>query len=487
MTGNQLIYLLMFIMFVFLMIGIGIWVSKRVKSGEDFLMGGRDLGVLLLVGTTVATAVGTGSSMGAVQQAYIQGWAGAFFGIGLGIGMFMLVWLFSDARNKNFMTFSEEISYYYGASKEMKGFTSIILFFAEVGWLGTHILGGSIYLSWITGIDPTIAKIVTALGFALYTVIGGYMAVVYTDVIQAIILFIGFIILGILAFIKVGGFQGLGENLPNEMTSFIGITQEGLIPGVSLVLVTVISVLVIPAYRHRIYSARNISVVKKSLIISGIVAVLFTVIPTVIGMAARVINPDMMDSAFAFPFMITELFPVWIGAFLLVAGLAATMSSGDSDAIASTTILVRDIYQVFTGKLPPREKTVLYSRIGLLFSIGLSLLFIIGSTNIIEYIENMSSTIMSGLFVAAVTGKFWGRSTWQGGTAAVVSGSMTSFIVILNDSLMSFWGNPIIPSLVIAFLTCVIVSYLTPKRKLSHKDALKKLEEERRVFEKRII
>lgn len=163
MVENQIIYLAIFLIFLLLMIFIGIWVSKRVVTGEDFLMGGRNLGPLLLIGTTVATAVGTGSSMGAVQTAYEQGWAGAFFGIGLGIGMVTLVLLFADSRNKKFMTFSEELSYYFGASKAIKGTMSIILFLAEVGWLGTHILGGSIYLSWITGLDPTTAKLLLQL------------------------------------------------------------------------------------------------------------------------------------------------------------------------------------------------------------------------------------------------------------------------------------------------------------------------------------
>lgn len=482
MIENGLLYLSIFLMFTLLMIGIGIWVARKVETGEDFLMGGRGLGPFLLIGTTVATAIGTGSSMGAVQTAYEQGWAGAFFGIGLGIGMVVLVLLFSDIRDKEFMTFSEELSYYFGASKAIKGSMAIILFFAEVGWLGTHILGGSIYLSWITGLDPTTAKVITALGFGVYTLIGGYLAVVYTDVIQAIILFAGFILLAVLSFVKVGGFVGMSEGLPREMTTFAGVQETGLIPGLSLILVTVVAVLVIPAYRHRIYSGKNTKVIKKSFIISAIVAVLFAVIPTIIGMSARLLNPEIADTAFTFPYMITEVFPLWIGAFLLVAGLAATMSSGDSDAIAGTTILVRDVYQVFTGRLPNKSKTILYSRIGLILTIGLALLFILGSTNIIGYITNMSSTIMSGLLVAALLGKFWSRATWQGGIASLIGGSSTSLVIISNDSFSSFWGNPVIPALIIALLTGVLISFLTPKKTISKEEALKKLKEERVVF-----
>jgi len=482
MGENSLIYLSSFIFFIILMVGVGVWASKKVDTGEDFLMGGRNLGVVLLVGTIAATAIGTGSSMGAVQTAFEDGIPGAFFGIGLGIGIIILVPLFSNTRDKNFMTVSEEISYYYGASKEIKAFTSIMLFFAEVGWLGTHILGGSIYLSWITGIDPFTSKIITALGFALYTIIGGYLAVVYTDLIQSIILFIGFLILGIVSFVVIGGFQGINEKLPESMTSLRNLANVGFIPSVSLVLVTIVAVLVIPAYRHRIYSAKNISVVKRSFLFSGVFAILFTIIPTVVGMGAKILNPEMVDSSYAFPFMITELFPLWIGAFILVAGLAATLSSGDSDSIAATTILMRDIYQVFAGKMPPKEKTVLYSRIGLVFVIGVSLLFILTSNNIIEYIENMSSTVMSGTLVAILMGKFWKRATWQGGVTSIVTGSIVSFVVLFNETILEFWGNPVIPSLIISLIFGVIVSLMTPKRRLSDNEALRVLEKERKSF-----
>src|SRR5690606_40450882 len=70
MVENQGVYIGVFIAVTALMILVGIWASRKVKSGDDFLMGGRNLPLPLLIGTTVATLVGTGSSMGAVGFAY---------------------------------------------------------------------------------------------------------------------------------------------------------------------------------------------------------------------------------------------------------------------------------------------------------------------------------------------------------------------------------------------------------------------------------
>src|SRR5690625_2663015 len=442
------------------MIVIGILVSRTVKSVEDFMMGGRGLTIPLLVGTTVATLVGTGSSMGAVGFGYENGWAGMLYGIGGAIGVILLIYLFADVRKYNFMTFSEELSFYYGANKIVQGFTSVILYVACIGWLGAHILGGSLYLSWITGLDPMLAKIFVALGFGLYTLIGGYMAVVYTDVIQGILLFVGFTLLAVLSFVKIGGFSGINENITPEMNSFLGVDALGVIPAVSLAIVIAIGVLATPSYRHRIYSSKDTSTIKKSFWITGILFAIFSIFPAIVGISAYILNPGIEEAGFAFPYLATEVFPVWVGAIVLVSGLSATMSSGSSDYIAAVVILLRDVFQIVTGKLPDKEKPVLYSRISLVITLALALFFTLFTDNIITYISNFISTVMSGLFVAALLGKFWDRATWQGGLASLVGGSLTSFIILSNDSFSGFWGNPIIPSILVAAISNVIISLI---------------------------
>lgn len=480
--GNPIVYLAVFLVFIGLMLVIGILVSRHIKSGEDFLMGGRGLSSFLLIGTTVATLVGTGSSMGAVQYAFTNGWAGALYGIGGAIGIFVLLLLFGDVRRFSFMTYSEELSYYFGASKLIKGLTSVLLYIASIGWLGVHILGGSLYLSWITGIDPVTAKMLTAIGFAGFTIIGGYLSVVITDTIQGFILFFGFIFLTLLSLVKIGGYSVISENLPNEMVSFLGTQQIGWIPAISLIVVIAVGVLATPSYRQRIYSSKDVSTVKKGFIVSGFLFAIFSIFPSISGMAARILNPDL-ESGYAFPYLATEVFPLWIGAIILISGLSATMSSGSSDFIAAVTILLRDVYQVLTGKLPRKEHIVKYSRISLVITIVLALILTIGSSNIIDYISNFISTVMSGLFVASVLGKFWSRANWQGGLASMIGGSLTSTIILMNDSLLAYWGNPILPSLAGAFIFGILVSLITPKNNVTKQEALRKLSEERAVMD----
>lgn len=473
------IYLAVFVGFVAVMIVVGVLVSRRNTTGEDFLMAGRGLSTPLLLATTLATLVGTGSSLGAVGFAYENGWAGALYGIGGALGVLLLLVLFADVRQYGFMTYSEEVSFYYGADRKVKGLVAVVLLLASVGWLGAHIMGGALYLTYLTGIDPSWAKVIVALGFGIYTVIGGYLAVVITDAIQGTLLFLGFITLAVLAIVKVGGPAGLSAQNGGQAMEFLGVRSLGPVPAVSLAVVIAVGVLATPSYRQRIYSAANTGVVRRSFLwVAGLFA-LFSVMPAIVGMAAHSLNPNLESSDMAFPYLATEVFPLAVGAFLLVAGLSATMSSGDSDAVTAVTILLRDIYQMCTGRMPEKAKMVTYSRVGLVGVLIFALLGALVATTIIDYITMMISTILTGLLVASIMGRFWQRATWQGGMAAIIGGSAVALLVQAIPAWIDFWGNPVIPSLVTATVIGVLVSLITPPTRVSDEEALALLAQER--------
>ena len=446
-------------------------------------MGSRQLSLGLLLGTVLATLVGTGSSMGAVANAYTNGWGGALFGIGGGVGITLLVFFFSSMRKHNFMTMTEEIAFYYGVNKVLKAAVAIILYLASIGWLGAHILGGSFYLSWASGLDLLTSKMITALGFGLYVIIGGYLAVVWTDTIQAIILFVGFILLATMAIPAAGGFEAIRANVSPENLSFLGIDKSGSVPAISLAVSISVGVLCAPSYRQRLYTAKNISVVKKGFYLAALAYFLFSILPVMIGLSANSLNPDLANSNTAFPYMATTILPPLLGTLVLVSGLSASMSSGDSDAITGVTILLRDIWVMFTGKVPPKDDVVRYSRWAIFFSILLAFSFGLLAEDILGYISKMISTLMSGVCVIAILGRFWRRATWQGAIAALMCGSVISFAVLAIRPLSDYLGNPIMPSLAGAALAHVIVSLATPMNDVSVADALKMINNERKAMD----
>ena len=497
------LFFIVFIAYVMFMILLSWWVSKANESGQDFLLGGRQVAGFLTLGTTVATMVGTGSSMGAVGFAYTNGWAGTLYGIGGAIGILLLAYIYAPIRRLEFVTMSEEISYYVGADSLVKGIVAILIFVASIGWLGAHIIGGALYLGWITGIELNLAKLIVAFAFGIYVIVGGYVAVVWTDTIQAVVLFIGFLLMAILSVQIVGGWEALIAAQPDSNSSFLSVDKIGVIPAVSLSAAIFVGIMATPSYRQRIYSAKSVSTVRKSFTMAGGLYLAFSIIPAIIGMAAYAIDPSLDEAPFAFPYLAITVLPVTIGIVVLVAGLSATMSSASSDAIAAVTILLRDLSLPFGRRLKLlktaedsslktaegsllktaegsiTKNMIASSRIGLALIIVLALLLALLSNDIIGYITSMISTVMSGLFVCGLLGKYWQRFNRYGALGALLAGSTTSLTVIASDSLTTAFGNPILPSVGTSLAIGVLVTLLTPASTVSMSEAQSILKKQR--------
>lgn len=459
---NHSLFLYTFLAYLSVALAFGAWISRRHRgSGEQFLLGGRQIPTLLTIGSTVGTMVGTGSSMGAVGFAYSNGWAGALYGIGGALGILTLARWFSQARAQNFSTMSEELASYVGGHRGVARLVAVLTYVACVGWLGAQILGGGLYLAWMADIDLRVAKLLVALGFGAYCVIGGYVAVVWTDSVQALLVFCGFLLMAVFVLAQVGGLDGLGQGLDPAAASLLGWRKIGWLPALSLVAVIAVGVVASPAFRQRIYAARSVGAVRRSFVITGVLYLLFSVVPAVAGIAAHQLAPGLENGNFAFPYLATEVLPLWLGLTLLVAGLSATMSSASADAIAGVAVLMRDLYAMVRGRPVAESAAVGTSRWGLIGTIGLALALALASDDLIGYIGAMIATVMTGLFVCSLLGRYWSRFTWQGAIATLLGGSLASIAVGMNPDWNAFWGNPCIPALLAATGGGVLVSLIS--------------------------
>lgn len=480
--GHQTLFLVGFLCYIIIMIAVGYFSSRGKNNGENFLTGGKNLSFFLVFATIGATMIGTGSSMGATSNGFRFGWGGSIYGIGAALGIISML-LFVPIRKKEFITMSEEAQFYYGGSKIIRSVMGVMMFIVEIIWLGNHMNGGAKYLAYVLDRDPNdiFCKAITVIAFAVYVFIGGYLAVVWTDAIQFCIIAFGFTVITFKAIPLAGGFETIRATYEAAGNSgamgFYGLGSYGVLAAITLIFSTYMGVIGTPTHRTRIYTSATESTARKAFLSSGITIFIFSVIPSIIGMSAYTIASEnhateiLKNADYAFTYMVTTALGPVLGLFFLIAGLSATMSSGDSDAISGVTILLTDVYPTVTGKNIEEKDYKRYSRIALIVTLALAFLATLYAKDVIGYINNVVGSLLPGLGVCMFMGRLWKRATWQGGLGCIFSGVLFGILYLgiapFQAYIQSIFAGPAIPATLLALIVGIILSLCTPANTLS--------------------
>lgn len=469
------------ILYVVLTTAVSFFWMSRVRKPADYLVAGRGLPYWVLTGTIIGTCIGTGVIIGGTGLAYQHGWAGCAYPIGLGLGTLLAGLFFARMRRFKFMTLSEEIACYYERKRVIVEFSNITLFLSQLCWLTVQIMGGAAVLGAVTGLPYRICVVLAGFAKAIISIPGGLKAVVYTDVLQTTILFGGFVFLLRSALGVSGGLAGLRQAVPGDYFSILGIGSLGGWNVLGLVLVLTLNPIADPGRRLTMYSAHTESGAKWSMITSGLVVMLFSVAIGITGMYTFKLNPHLAVPDQALPWLVMNVLPPWLAAFVVVAAVSGMSSAANGNAAAAGTFFVRHIYPLATRRYPQRP--VAAARWALACAFFLSTLLALHTGSIVGFVVKFLPLTMSGLGVIIILGRFWGRSTWQGALAALITTPAASLVLMFLPAAAKFRENPTIPATVVGLIAHVVVSRLTPAPKHGFDEISQGLAHEREAIE----
>ena len=467
------------ILYVVLTSGVSFFWMARVRKPTDYLVAGRGLPYWALTGTIVGTCIGTGVIIGGSGLAYQHGWAGSAYPLGLGVGTLITGLFFARMRRYRFMTLSEEIACYYERKRAIVEFSNITLFLSQLCWLTVQIMGGAAVVGAVTRLDYRICVVLAGFAKAVISIPGGLKAVVYTDVLQTVILFCGFGFLTHSALAGAGGLAGLRSAVPPDYFSLLGVASLGGWNVISLILVLVLNPIADPGRRLTIYSAHSEGAARWSMVSSGILVIAFSTIIGVVGMYTFHLNPGLPKPDQALPWLVMNVLPAWLGAFVVVAVVSGMSSAANGNAAAAGTFFVRHIYPLVTGHYP--ERPVQVARWALGFGFLASTALALYTTSIVGFVQRFLPLTMSGLGVIILLGRFWKRSTWQGALAALVVTPLVS--LALMRLTVVFRENPTIPAALAGLVAHVVTSLLTPRRQRTFEEIAAILAAERQSIE----
>jgi SSS sodium solute transporter superfamily len=453
--------------YLLLLAAIGFWSYRH--SGRDpvsYFLAGRGLGSLALTLTTLATLLSAFTFIGVPADAYTHG-LGIFLGVGVTTafisGLFLWVgyrvWL--AAQHFGFITPSEFFGHRFQSPLLALLYCLSALVFTAP-YISIQIIGGARTLAAVLGegIPYWPLAVVVALVILGYVLFGGSQAVVWTDVVQGIILILG---MGV-AFVAVA--FSLGREAGSELDPWLSLpgpqgrwSWQGLLGNQLLFFM---ATPLFPQFFQRFYMARSAHPFKTLMVVWPLLILLVFFPAALLGVWGRLAFPGLEKADQIMPLMLQTL-PGGVAAVVITAALAALMSTADSQLLTASSLVTRDlVVTLFRRQLSPHQEEQLGRWVVL--GIGLaSFAIALNPPGLIVEIATWSFQGNAMLFPILIAGLYWKRATRAGAVAgALVSSGLT--LGWLSGLLPRAWTGgwlPVIPAVVIGTAVLVGVSLLT--------------------------
>lgn len=452
---------------------LGIFLSGRVKTSEDFWLAGRTLGPWVCGVSYVATYYSSVAMVGSVGYIYTQGIGyGTWLAIGcswlFALGAFVLVALpiRSMSGRLNAITLPELYGYRFG-SDMVKVVASMIIVIFYVPWVTSILKAIGNVLEVVAGIPYVTGVILTTVVVLIYLWSSGYFGVCWSDFIQGWIMLAGVCILAPVALYRAGGMTGMVSKLraidPN-LVAIPGNHTWGMF--LSLALVWGLVCWGSPSLLARFQGIRSEKDIGRMCLVATVFATLIIGLNYALGPIARALygNEFMKNPDITVPTLIMRQLPTLVAGLYVGAIAAAAMSSLDSAVLVAASAVGRDIYE---GVLAKRKGKEVSQRTLLVISRVVSLVVILAGAA--WAINPPGIVFVISLYCSAVLGAslgpslfytlFWRRANWQGCVASMIIGVV---VTLLGYRLGLKAVHPYVPGTVAAALAFPVVSLLTP-------------------------
>ncbi len=449
-------YFWVIIAYLIILIGVGAYRSKYVKTQDDFMVAGRRLSAKVLVGTLLATWIGSGSIIASAGLAYDKGLPALWFNAGVWAALIVLYLIAGRARRFGQYTVPDILEARFNKYARLLG--TIVTIIAYTAIVSYQFRAGGMVLNLITGISVDQGIIITALFVIGYTVLAGMISVAYTDVVNGVIMIIGLFIALPFLLSNAGGWEGVVSNLPD--THFQVLGDMTLLQALGYSLPTMLLLLGESGMYQRFFSAKDERTARRS-VVGWLIG---TVIIETLIVFLAVIGSSMfkdIGSETVILYSVRHALPVLIGCLCLSAIVAVIVSTADSFLLVPATNIMRDIYQRFINPELSQQKMVLYSRIAVVF-LGL---FAFAQVRFFERVLEMAIYAYTmygvGITPAVMAAFFWKRATAAGGVSSIAAGMGVTIIwEVLNQP---FDVPTVYPALGLSLFCLIFVSLTTPE------------------------
>ena len=475
-----MIHLVVILLYLFTLIGIGMYKAGKIKTQSDFAVAGRSLPPWVLVGTMLATWMGTGSILGNAGKTYETGMAALILPLGSILGIVLLTKIAGKVRAFEKFTVPEILGDRFGPGARMLSVIALVIAYMVI--VSYQFNAGGAVLNTVlmdeTGnslISIQTGTIIAAIFIIAYTMLAGLVSVAYTDVANGIIIIFSFVIAIPIFFAQAGGFSGMAASFeamgkPEHM-NFFGVYSTMDI--INFCLPPFLLIMGDANMYQRFFASKTAEGAKsatKVLIFAVLLAELMIIFSAWV---ASSMIPDAEVGKYVLIYAAHKLLPTFLGAIMMTTIVGIIISTADSYLLVPATTLMRDVYLNYINPNADEKKIVLLSR---LLVLGLG---------IIAYIVSLGFAKSAGFFERAlyaytiygaaitpslVAALFWKGATKEGAVASILTGTVTTLLwkeaaFIQTIIPQNIYNNmdEVLPAITLSVVSLVVVSLLTKK------------------------
>ncbi len=458
-----------FILYLAAMLAIGLVAWARTRSLEDYILGGRNLGSWVAALSAGASDMSGWLLLGLPGFAYAAGLESLWLAGGLLLGTW-LNWRLVAPRlreatlDTGSLTLPEFFAKRFArcsTALRMLSAVFIIIFFTIYTCSGM-VAGGKLFNA-VFGIPYEIAVGTGAVAIIAYTFLGGFLAVSWTDAVQATLMFLALVIVPVAVFMGYGGDAANAPAFPSHFMNPL-ITAEGtgiaVITAVSLAAwgggyfgqPHILARFMAVDTRENVARARRIATSWAAITLAGATAA------GIAGMAY--LGPGLPDSEKVFIILVHRVMPPAVAGVCLSAVLAAIMSTADSQLLVSASVFTEDFYRVVLRKEAGQRELLAAGRLAVIaIALFAGLLALDPESGVLDLVSYAWAGFGAAFGPVVIMSLYWKGITGGGAAAGIVTGGITVLVwKNLHGGIFDLYE--IVPGMVFAAAAIVVVSML---------------------------
>ncbi len=492
MTTAQLMICLAIAVYLIAMLGVGVWFAKKNNSVDDFYLGGRKLGPFVTAMSAEASDMSSWLLMGLPGVAYLSGLAEASWtAIGLAVGTY-LNWLIVARRIRRYSNHLDAITVPQFFSKRwgddrnlLSAIAAVVIIIFFIPYLASGFSACGKLFASLFGTSYVTAMLISAAVIVIYTVMGGFLAASFTDLIQSIIMTVALIVVLSFGVAQAGGLDAVMDNA-RSLAGYLSLTQihDAVTGGASSYsLLTICSLLAwglgyfgMPHILLRFMAIEE----EKKLALSRRVATVWVVISMGVAIFIGVVGNGMTKAGAMEQLADSETIIVQIASLIshygvfaaLIAGvilagiLAATMSTADSQMLAASSSVSQNLLvEFFHLKITGRKSVVVARSTMVVIALVAAFLARDPNSSVFRVVSFAWAGFGAAFGPVVLFGLFWRRSNKWGALAGMVVGGAMVFIWKYGIARLggAFAIYELLPAFIAASIAIVVVSLLTEK------------------------